>query len=98
MLAVTAATPCLPLVTAASTDDDTLAALRTALQAVATAPELAEARADLLLEGFETLPDRAYRVISGLANQAVAAGIRRWHECRRGIPGEPRKPDSGRRS
>lgn len=74
VLAVTAATPCLPLVTAASTDDDTVAALRTALQAAASAPELAEARADLLLEGFETLPDRAYRAVSGLANQAVAAG------------------------
>jgi ABC-type phosphate/phosphonate transport system substrate-binding protein len=74
VLAVTAATPCLPLVTAASTDDDTLAALRAALQAAASSPELAEVRADLLLEGFETLPERAYRVVSGLANQAAAAG------------------------
>ncbi|WP_192499003.1 phosphate/phosphite/phosphonate ABC transporter substrate-binding protein [Skermanella pratensis] len=74
VLAVTAATPCLPLVTAAGTDDGTLAALRAALQAAATSPGLSAARADLLLDGFDLLPDRAYRVVTGLAAQAAAVG------------------------
>lgn len=74
VLAVTAAAPCLPLVTAAGTDDDTLAALRAALQAAAASPGLSAVRADLLLDGFDFLPDRAYRVVTGLAAQAAAVG------------------------
>jgi ABC-type phosphate/phosphonate transport system substrate-binding protein len=74
VLAVTAASPCLPLVTSAATDDATLEALRAALRAAAADPALADARNELLLDGFELLPDRAYRVVAGLAAQAVAAG------------------------
>jgi ABC-type phosphate/phosphonate transport system substrate-binding protein len=74
VLAVTAATPCLPLVTGITTDDDTIAVLRAALQAVAVSPDLAPIRADLLLDGFDLLPDRAYKVVSGLASQAATVG------------------------
>jgi hypothetical protein len=64
----------LPLVTASSTDVGTMAILRIALRAAASVPKLADARADLLLERFETLLDRAHRTVYRLADQAIAAG------------------------
>ena len=55
ILAWTDESPGLPLVTAASTDDVVLSALRQALQEIAHDVRLAELREDLFIEGFEVL-------------------------------------------
>ncbi|HEU5060219.1 MAG TPA: PhnD/SsuA/transferrin family substrate-binding protein, partial [Kofleriaceae bacterium] len=49
--------PAPPLVTAAATFDDEVAALRRALARVAADPSLAQVRASLLLDGFDVLPE-----------------------------------------
>lgn len=73
VLAVTAATPCPPFITSANTDEATIGTLRTALrEAVEADREML--RADLLLDGFDLLPERAYRVVRRLEDQAVSLG------------------------
>lgn len=74
VLADTPATPGLPLVTAAATDDRTLQALRDALAAAATDPALEEARATLFLTGFSLLPEGAYARVTELADAAARLG------------------------
>jgi ABC-type phosphate/phosphonate transport system substrate-binding protein len=66
--------PGLPLITAAATGDDELAALRRALTRVATHPGLEALRGALLLDGFEVLPDSAYDRVLELEAAAVALG------------------------
>jgi ABC-type phosphate/phosphonate transport system substrate-binding protein len=56
VLAWTPASPSLPLITAATTDDATLARLRSCLQAVAEEPGLKDVRARLFLDGFDLEP------------------------------------------
>jgi len=77
VLAETAATPALPLVTRRDAPPGELAALRGALAEVAADPALAAARAELLLEGFEVLPEGAYGRVATLEREAAEAGYPR---------------------
>ncbi len=74
VLAWTEATPSLPLVTRAAAPEAKVMALRSALDAAAADPDLAEARAALALEGFEVLPLAAYGRILELERAAAEAG------------------------
>jgi ABC-type phosphate/phosphonate transport system substrate-binding protein len=74
VLAWTEATPSLPLVTRAAAPEAHVAALRSALDAAAADPDLAEARAALALEGFEVLPLSAYGRVLELERAAAEAG------------------------
>lgn len=73
VLAVTAATPCPPFITSANTGDAMLDTLRAALRETVEA-DLESLRADLLLDGFDLLPERAYRVVRRLEDQAAKLG------------------------
>ncbi len=68
----TAATPGLPLVTAASTPPRTVAALRQALAAILGDGRLSKTREALLIDGFETLDIDDYRPVLALEQQAAA--------------------------
>jgi len=72
VLSWTTATPGLPLITSATNDAALLAALRQALTEVAADPALVAVRAELLLDGFETLPEGAYDDILALERDAIA--------------------------
>lgn len=74
VLAWTERTPGLPLITAATTDARTLAALRRALAEVAADPELANVRETLLLDGFTLLPRNYYQLTAHLEARAEALG------------------------
>jgi ABC-type phosphate/phosphonate transport system substrate-binding protein len=63
----TASTPGLPLITAAARDDDMVAALRHALDAIGPVPALR-------LAGFAVLDRRDYNVIPSLERQAIRLG------------------------
>ncbi len=69
VLAWTASSPGLPLVTGSGTDASTLAALRAALDEVARDPALALVRDALLLEGFSRLEPDAYDALLALEGQ-----------------------------
>jgi ABC-type phosphate/phosphonate transport system substrate-binding protein len=66
----TDATPGLPFITAANTDDATLDILRETLQGVAANPACAPLCDELLLDGFESLPESAYQCIIDLERHA----------------------------
>jgi ABC-type phosphate/phosphonate transport system substrate-binding protein len=70
----TEACPAPPFITAASTADGDLARMRRALDAVAADPALARVRAELFLDGFEVLPDAAYRRVLDLEQAALRLG------------------------
>lgn len=74
VLARTAAAPGLPLITRAAASDEEVERLRQALREVFAAPELAEARAALLLAGLEELPANAYASLTRMQQQATALG------------------------
>lgn len=74
VLATTMTSPGLPLVTRIDLDEGELAALRRALDEVASDPALADARAALLLDGFELLPGDAYDRVLQLERDAAALG------------------------
>jgi ABC-type phosphate/phosphonate transport system substrate-binding protein len=74
VLAWTAASPGLPLITAVATDTLTRAALGRALADTARDPSLRETRAELLLEGFDVIPAARYEAILDLERGAVAHG------------------------
>ncbi len=76
MLCRTAAAPAPPFVTRAGAAPELVARLRAALQAAIEDPALAGARADLLLDGIEVLPPRAYRRIRAFARYALRHGCR----------------------
>jgi ABC-type phosphate/phosphonate transport system substrate-binding protein len=69
-IARTRATPGLPYVTAAHRDDATVARLRDGLVNALADPDLAAARAALLLDGAETLDDDAYAEIPRRVREA----------------------------
>ena len=73
-LGQTAAVPALPLITAAATDDATLAQLRAALAEALAAPELAQARAALFLRDLVVLDEAAYATILAQEQAALALG------------------------
>ena len=70
VLARTRPTPGLPYVTAGHRDDDTVARLRRGLFDALADPELAAARAALLLDGAQVLTDDAYAGIPRLVRAA----------------------------
>ncbi len=74
VLAWTAPSPGLPLVTAAETRPATRAALRRALADAAGDPSLREVRAELLLEGFDLLDVSSYESVLDLERGAFAQG------------------------
>jgi ABC-type phosphate/phosphonate transport system substrate-binding protein len=74
VIAWTMATPGLPLIAATAIDDAHLSALRRALDDVGRDPALADVRAALMLDGFETLPEGAYHAILALEQDAIAQG------------------------
>jgi ABC-type phosphate/phosphonate transport system substrate-binding protein len=66
ILGWTPPSPGLPMITAGSRDDATVAALRAAVAAVFSDPALAATRRTLLLRGYEVLTDWAYAEIAGM--------------------------------
>ncbi|MEX1206791.1 MAG: PhnD/SsuA/transferrin family substrate-binding protein [Dongiaceae bacterium] len=69
--------PGLPYVTAAGTDDETLRRLRAGLSRALADPDLAAARADLLIAGAVELPATAYGRILEVESEAAALGYAR---------------------
>jgi len=74
VLAWSEASPGLPLITAATTDDRTLKILRMALADLVTDMALAPALETLLIDGFDILPGDAYRRILDMERRACALG------------------------
>jgi ABC-type phosphate/phosphonate transport system substrate-binding protein len=74
ILARTASTPGLPLVTRAEAPPAELATLREALVEVAADPALSEIRNQLLLTRFAVLPEDAYGRVAALERAASEAG------------------------
>jgi ABC-type phosphate/phosphonate transport system substrate-binding protein len=74
VLTWTVRSPGLPFITSARTDTVTRAALLRALEGVARDPSLSDVRAELMLEGFESLPAQQYRAILHLERIAAAQG------------------------
>lgn len=70
----TAPSPGLPLVTASTTSDQEVAALRAALDAVARSEALAGVRAALRIDSFERLPPSHYDVVLAVEAEAVSSG------------------------
>jgi len=66
--------PGLPLLTAAATDERTLAGLRAALDEIARDPAVAPARDALLIDGFEILDPLTYDRVLNLKQRAGALG------------------------
>ncbi len=74
IVAPSPASPSLPFVTAAGTDTETVAALRSALDHVAADPDLAAVRETLFLAGIVPAEPDALTPISTLEAEAVRAG------------------------
>ncbi len=74
ILAETPSGPNLPFITGLSTSDEDVTALREALKAAVTAPELADARAILGLKDVVVLDEGAYDVLLDYERAAIAAG------------------------
>jgi len=74
VLGWTEATPGLPLITSTLTDDGTIELLRRALFEIASAPHHAALRDELLLDGFDLVPETAYQSILTLEQRAIAVG------------------------
>jgi ABC-type phosphate/phosphonate transport system substrate-binding protein len=70
----TAASPGLPLITAADQNERVITALRDALREVMADPALAAARAALRLTGVTVLDRTDYDMVPGLERQAISAG------------------------
>jgi ABC-type phosphate/phosphonate transport system substrate-binding protein len=74
VLAFTARTPCLPLITAALTPPDVVLALQDALDSAAADPTLKPTLDALLIEGFTRLPEAAYSATLHAERIAVTRG------------------------
>jgi len=79
VLAWTPASPSLPLITAAATDDATLASLRACLRAVAVDPGLERVRARLFLDGFDLEPRQDFAAVLELEKSAERLGYPHLH-------------------
>jgi ABC-type phosphate/phosphonate transport system substrate-binding protein len=77
VLAMTPAAPGLPIVTALSTSDADVSRLRSGWKAALADPALADARADLMLAGFEVLDPAVYEAIPRMEAEAKARGYPR---------------------
>ncbi len=71
VLAASAPAPALPLITAGTTGDATLAKLRRSLMALNQDQTALAALARLEFQGFATLPDNAYQAILAMADRAA---------------------------
>lgn len=71
VIAVSPAAPGLPFITAPSTDAETLAALRRALERAIAAPSQSPPRNALFLRGIAILPDKAYDRVLKLRDKAL---------------------------
>ena len=76
VLGRSAVAPCLPYITRPSASDDDVVLLQTILQAVLDDPDLAAARAALLLKDFLFLPLGAYDPIVAMEQAALARNYR----------------------
>jgi ABC-type phosphate/phosphonate transport system substrate-binding protein len=74
VLQFTPPTPGLPLITSAQTTAEDLGRLRSAWADACADPLLAEAAADLLLDGFDVLPETAYDFVSAMERDAASRG------------------------
>ena len=74
VIGATGTAPGLPLITAAATPPDVLAALRRAVAGVFDDDALADVRAALFLDGFEVVPPDTYEFVAELRRQALALG------------------------
>src|SRR5262249_55439929 len=74
ILARTVSAPALPYVTAGNADAGQVERLRAGVRRAFTDPDLAAARAALLLTGAEGLPLSAYDRINEIERDAIAAG------------------------
>jgi ABC-type phosphate/phosphonate transport system substrate-binding protein len=74
VLCRTASAPAPPFVTRADAGEDLVLRLRAALRAALAEPELSTVREQLLLDGIEVLPPRAYRRITAFARLAARRG------------------------
>jgi ABC-type phosphate/phosphonate transport system substrate-binding protein len=74
VLAWTARSPGLPLVTSRMTDLATFNALRAALDEAAADPALEAVRRELLLDGFHALPEAQYRTLLYFEQMAASLG------------------------
>jgi len=74
VLAETPVSPSIPFVTSVATPPAIVATLRTALQAVATEPCFAAARAGLMITGIADVPGAAYEGLLDYAKEAAALG------------------------
>jgi ABC-type phosphate/phosphonate transport system substrate-binding protein len=75
VLGETAAYPGLPLITATTTTETTMAALHDALTWLTLAPAMAQVREDLFIRAFEALPIARYQVCRDMRDAAAAAGV-----------------------
>ena len=66
--------PGLPIITRGAASEDEVARLRRALERAFRAPETAAARAALLVDGLEVLPQDAYRVVLERETGAIGLG------------------------
>jgi len=74
IIATTPSCPSLPYVTAATTADSVVAALRAALSEVAADPALADTRTALLIDGFADLPLTAYDAVLAMERACADCG------------------------
>jgi ABC-type phosphate/phosphonate transport system substrate-binding protein len=77
VLAETPVSPAIPFVTSVATPPAIVAVLRDALRTLATAPRYAGARAGLLIQGIEDVPDAAYAGLLDYESEAAALGYSR---------------------
>lgn len=77
VLAWTASSPSLPIITARANGDAILGALRGALTHVTCAPELQPVRERLFLEGFDLAPAEDFEAVRELERRAVRQGYPR---------------------
>jgi ABC-type phosphate/phosphonate transport system substrate-binding protein len=76
VLCETAPAPCLPYITAGAAPADIVARLRDGLHAAIEDPDLAAARAELLIAGIAVLPAEAYDAILAMEQAAIASGYK----------------------
>ena len=74
ILAETAKTPGLPLITEAAASDEAVATLRAALYDLSRDPAAAALRGTLGLSGFEVLPESIYDAVLAIERDALALG------------------------
>ena len=74
ILGWTEATSGLPFITSGKADDATIELLRAVLLDIASAPAHAALRDELLLDGFDILPEAAYRSVLALEQRAIDLG------------------------